>query len=441
MWTILRVLALQALVAAAVPRGRSAKSLDYCTLCEPPGTKHTMCLYPPGPGANCSGYKMAPLSDAEKRTIVRTHNVVRSRVANGHAWAKTTSFGPQPQAANMHQLFWDEELAAIAQRWADQCLSFYTNTPHDDCRDTFRFPVGQNIVTTAFSKPVASNVRARCLDWYGELLYFDPKWVEKFATNPDPDPLKQIGHYTQMVWGWSYAIGCARVVFTEQFKSEQRPWTIERLVCNYAPSGNYLGEALYAVGPPCSQCPNGTVCSKRYPGLCALTSQVEREEGMAGKPTKTSAAADKPASRPLERMSVLPDFFNIAAFLPASWLSKSPVEPVAANRERVAEEAVILAEARSIENGTRKTENFKLSYEEPGEQESQGSGILEEVLIPDDSEDESVARPDSVEEASVVDSNVARETSALPDSSASLTSEYESEFVPRGLLFYERDSF
>ncbi|GLH16452.1 Venom allergen 3, partial [Gryllus bimaculatus] len=128
----------------------------------------------------------------------------------------------------MRQLQWDDELAEVAQRWADRCLSFYTHGPHDACRDLPRFPVGQNIVSTAYSKPAASDVRARTLDWYGELAFFDPAVVRRFAPNPDPDPAKQIGHYTQMVWGWTYAIGCARVVFEEQFPEEAAPWVVER---------------------------------------------------------------------------------------------------------------------------------------------------------------------------------------------------------------------
>jgi len=42
----------------------------------------------------------------------------------------------------MRELSWDEELAAVAQRHADQCT-----VEHDclECRSVPRFPVGQNI--------------------------------------------------------------------------------------------------------------------------------------------------------------------------------------------------------------------------------------------------------------------------------------------------------
>ena len=38
---------------------------------------------------------------------------------------------------------WDEELARIAQRWADQC-----KPGHDHRRNTERFAVGQNVAAT-----------------------------------------------------------------------------------------------------------------------------------------------------------------------------------------------------------------------------------------------------------------------------------------------------
>lgn len=37
--------------------------------------------------------------------------------------------GPQPSAANMNALIWDDNLAEVAQRWADQCTF-----QHDLCR-------------------------------------------------------------------------------------------------------------------------------------------------------------------------------------------------------------------------------------------------------------------------------------------------------------------
>ncbi|XP_049792275.1 venom allergen 3-like [Schistocerca nitens] len=241
-------------------------AVDYCALCRAPGS-HTLCLYPEaGPSAACTGYVPAPLTAAEKKALLDTHNGLRSRVALGQGWSPNSTHDAQPKAANMRQMYWDDELASTAQRWADRCDSFYTTRPHDECRDSPRFPVGQNVVTTAYNFPLPKDVRSRVREWYNEIDDFDPSWVSSFSFQPVED--RPTAHYTQLVWGWTYLLGCGRAVFHELINGEL--WMVERLVCNYGPSGNFLGLPLYEEGDPCSRCPNGTRCSDAYPGLCQI---------------------------------------------------------------------------------------------------------------------------------------------------------------------------
>ena len=51
----------------------------------------------------------------EKQKILAAHNTVRQMVAMGQVKS-------QPAATNMREMVWDDELAVIAQRWADQCM-------------------------------------------------------------------------------------------------------------------------------------------------------------------------------------------------------------------------------------------------------------------------------------------------------------------------------
>lgn len=54
------------------------------------------------------------VSQEEKRLILEEHNYLRQTVATGHVPG-------QPSAQNMQEMQWDDELAAKAQQWANEC--------------------------------------------------------------------------------------------------------------------------------------------------------------------------------------------------------------------------------------------------------------------------------------------------------------------------------
>ena len=65
----------------------------------------------------------------DKKVLVDTHNDLRRKVAKGEETRGHP--GPQPGASNMNQLVWDNEVAKMAQTWADQCPP----SPHDTNRN------------------------------------------------------------------------------------------------------------------------------------------------------------------------------------------------------------------------------------------------------------------------------------------------------------------
>lgn len=79
-------------------------------------------------GDACKGYIAVGFTLPEKQVLVDAHNTIRNLVASGGE--NRGNPGPQPSAANMRELEWDEELATVAERWAAQCI--YSN---DICRD------------------------------------------------------------------------------------------------------------------------------------------------------------------------------------------------------------------------------------------------------------------------------------------------------------------
>ena len=95
--------------------------------------------------------------------MVREHNRLRSKVALGSSGSR------QPSAADMMELSWDDELANVAQGWADQC-----RVGHDcgDCRKVNRFRVGQNVWRGRDSQLYGPDWKYVIHDWFSEIDLF-----------------------------------------------------------------------------------------------------------------------------------------------------------------------------------------------------------------------------------------------------------------------------
>jgi len=232
----------------------SSSNASYCTLDE----GHTMCKYQ-GPSDSCSSKTIFRKLSAEAKTIILDkHNELRRRVAKGEE--TEGSPGPQPGAANMKKMVWNNELEEIAQRWADQCTF-----GHDSIRTKMDgTAVGQNayigyssvqmeeeVLQADMAKPASS--------WYSEVTDpgFNSQNINPFVFTPGT------GHYTQVVWADSEELGCAVVYF----KDTSAPLDYNSLVvCNYAKAGNFLNSEMYQSGATCAACPPGYYCDE---GLCA----------------------------------------------------------------------------------------------------------------------------------------------------------------------------
>lgn len=94
-----------------------------------------------------------------------------------------------------------------------------------------------------------------------------------------------VGHYTQLAWAETYAVGCAYSAYTAG--SGSVPDT-QLVVCDYKPSGNFMGEVMYVGGTPASKCPTGTKRDSTYTGLCASSSQTDSQ--LLKRQTKAASA-------------------------------------------------------------------------------------------------------------------------------------------------------
>uniref|UniRef100_A0A3Q3WXU0 SCP domain-containing protein n=1 Tax=Mola mola TaxID=94237 RepID=A0A3Q3WXU0_MOLML len=173
-------------------------------------------------------YKRA-ISSGEMNALLEYHNQVRSQVF--------------PPAANMELMLWDERLATSADSWASQCI--WDHGPPQAMKY-----MGQNLsVSTGRYLSITELVRS----WYVERHHF---------SYPNRCSGSVCSHYTQMVWASTNRVGCAirRCPSMNVFGSTWREATL--LVCNYATKGNWVGEAPYRSGTPCSVCPSS------YSGSC-----------------------------------------------------------------------------------------------------------------------------------------------------------------------------
>jgi len=156
----------------------------------------------------------------------------------------------------MLEMVWDDEVAARAQAWADACI--YDHDA-DSNRKTSKFSyVGQNLVFYSYSAKKAKIDLSEMVKYlYDEVdLYRGASApVTRYQDNG------QTGHYTQIAWATSYALGCGFKVYMEGGMYSYQ------LTCNYGPGGNFVGDKMYTKGTfNAAGCKKGA--STTFEGLC-----------------------------------------------------------------------------------------------------------------------------------------------------------------------------
>ncbi|XP_064491906.1 peptidase inhibitor 16 isoform X3 [Pseudopipra pipra] len=179
------------------------------------------------------------LSEEEKKIILDEHNRYRSQVS--------------PPARAMMKLTWDKELESLAQSYAEKCIWDHNKE---------RGRRGENLFAMAPMLELEFAVE----DWNGEEKFYN-------LTTSTCVPGQMCGHYTQVVWSDTKQIGCG-AKFCEKIEGIETE-NMHLLVCNYYPAGNVKGKKPYWEGPPCSTCPEGTVCVNN---LCAGALDTEEME-------------------------------------------------------------------------------------------------------------------------------------------------------------------
>ncbi|NVJ08040.1 hypothetical protein HUW63_22710 [Myxococcus sp. AM001] len=126
----------------------------------------------------------------------------------------------------LEDLTWDEQATRTAKAYAARCQ--FSHNPD-------RGNLGENLTAASSSAMGAQGV---VQGWVDEAAHYD------HAANTCASG-KVCGHYTQVVWRGTRALGCAvqECTTNSPFGDRFPNWTL--WVCNYAPPGNYVGQRPY----------------------------------------------------------------------------------------------------------------------------------------------------------------------------------------------------
>lgn len=172
--------------------------------------------------------------------IVDVHNELRAREG----------------ASNMELMSWNNFLATTAAGWAAVCRWEHGQPPLGDNPEYTS--IGQNLFAITGTRINLTSAIANA-------------WVNNEKPHYDYDSTtcadgEVCGHYTQAVWASSRHVGCAYHLCKPLSGLSSAYSTAQYFVCNYGPTGNYVGAKPYEKGPACSQCGSGAGWCKD--GLC-----------------------------------------------------------------------------------------------------------------------------------------------------------------------------
>ena len=140
---------------------------------------------------------------------------------------------PTPSPA-LPPMVWDANAARVAQDWADNCEWGHNGNRSDEYaaltgEATY---VGENVAADSYPMTPTERANSTVGRWAAEATDYD------YVNNSCSDTC---GHYTQLVWRSSSALGCAIASCPTILGGGPGHF----VVCNYVPGGNYTGQLPY----------------------------------------------------------------------------------------------------------------------------------------------------------------------------------------------------
>ncbi|CAL1538576.1 unnamed protein product [Lymnaea stagnalis] len=184
--------------------------------------------------------RQSGFTNDEKMAILQRHNDLRAKEGS----------------SNMRRMHWDSALEVLAQSYSEKCdfkhspLSYRTNVLD------FKY-IGENIYAGTATFDPLTPVQL----WWDEYTFYD------FNTRRCTGVC---GHYTQVVWDKSFALGCG-FHYCKNLTGAPNFNRGYNVVCHYGPGGNIAGLKPYLKGEACTACPKETAFCVN--GLCASTGE------------------------------------------------------------------------------------------------------------------------------------------------------------------------
>jgi pathogenesis-related protein 1 len=166
--------------------------------------------------------------------MTAAHNAVRAMV-------QTTPVLPP--------MIWSPTLAAYAQEWTDNLAKTACTQPqHRSSQELQAKGYGENLAMSGGSRPPMTSAQFAVDGWAGEVACWSYGTIAApgFAGSEKCDSAcyqklnsDGCGHYTQLVWRNSTQLGCGVSSCTSGGV------TYDIWICNYAPTGNVVGQKPY----------------------------------------------------------------------------------------------------------------------------------------------------------------------------------------------------
>ncbi|KAK3893535.1 hypothetical protein Pcinc_002660 [Petrolisthes cinctipes] len=240
----------------------------YTTMSEPACDYSVFSKYHvriPETNKHCVNLTKRRVSEADQKEILEMHNTYRQEVAKGEN-------KPQPKAANMQVLKWNQELADNAQSIAESCQTGYVSSPSQLRVCSRDYNVSENRFYL-WSPDYKTKDWTEIIDsWYNQ----GTNLSTSIFLDPDFNNTRE---YSQLVWANAYEVGCGGAYIEPGTGGISMYY-----FCLYGP-GIVESQPLYRIEETATGC-NGPV-SSTYSGLCE-SRPTEKESHEVEPPFRTS---------------------------------------------------------------------------------------------------------------------------------------------------------